>query len=121
DSLGCMTCQMATGELPFPGTSFGEVLIRHLQPPPPPPRSLVPAIPQAYEAMVLKCLEKKQEDRYQTMREVHDALAQVMERLGISRELPPATAEELAAAATGTKTRTSPGGMLKTPESPELP
>src|SRR5439155_12057235 len=35
--------------------------------------------------------------------------------------LPPATAEELAAAATGTKTRTSPGGVLKTPARPALP
>jgi len=82
---------------------------------------LAPAIPEAYEALILKCLEKKQEDRYQTMREVHDALAQVMERLGISRELPPASAYELAAAATGTKTRTSPGGVLKTPARPALP
>jgi serine/threonine protein kinase len=119
-SLGCMMFQMATGKLPFPGTSFGEVLIGHLQLPPPPPRSLVPAIPEAYEALILKCLEKKQEDRYQTMREAHEALARVMEDLGISRELPPASAEELAAAATGTKTRTNPGGVLKTPR-PALP
>ncbi|OLC77020.1 MAG: hypothetical protein AUH83_05330 [Deltaproteobacteria bacterium 13_1_40CM_4_68_19] len=120
-SLGCMMFQMATGKLPFPGTSFGEVLIGHLQLPPPSPRSLAPAIPEAYEALILKCLEKKQEDRYQTMRDAHDALAQVMGQLGISRELPPASAEELAAAATGTKTRTNPGGVLKTPARPALP
>src|SRR5205814_3283360 len=35
-SLGCMMYQMATGKLPFPGTSFGEVLIGHLQIPPTP-------------------------------------------------------------------------------------
>jgi len=34
-SLGCMMFQMATGKLPFPGLSFGEVLVGHLQLPPP--------------------------------------------------------------------------------------
>src|SRR5207237_992981 len=38
-SLGCMMYQMATGRLPFPGTSFGEVLIGHLQLTPPAPRA----------------------------------------------------------------------------------
>jgi hypothetical protein len=110
-----MMFQMATGRLPFPGTSFGEVLIGHLQLPPPRPRELVPAIPEAYEALILKCLEKKQEDRYQSMREVHDAIGQVMDQLQIPRELPVANAEEIAAASSGSKTRTNPGGLLKTP------
>src|SRR5207302_10552506 len=69
-SLGCMMYQMATGRLPFPGTSFGEVLIGHLQLTPPAPRTLAPEIPEAYEAVIVKCLQKKQEDRYQSMREV---------------------------------------------------
>jgi len=114
-SLGCMMFQMATGRLPFPGTSFGEVLIGHLQLPPPRPRELVPAIPEAYEALILKCLEKKQEDRYQSMHQTHDALAQVMEQLGISKDLPKASAEEIAATSSGTKTRSSPGIGARTP------
>src|SRR5205823_5437062 len=120
-SLGCMMYQMATGRLPFPGTSFGEVLIGHLQLTPPAPRTLSPEIPQAYEAVILKCLQKKQEDRYQSMREVHDAIAQVMDELGISRDLPAASADELAAAATGTRTRTNPESALKTPVRTALP
>jgi len=81
-SLGCMMFQMATGKLPFPGLSFGEVLVGHLQLPPPRPRDIAPATPEAYEAVVLKCLEKKQESRYQSMRALEDAIAQVMEQLG---------------------------------------
>jgi serine/threonine protein kinase len=120
-SLGCMMFQMATGRLPFPGTSFGEVLIGHLQLAPPAPRKLAPEIPEAYEAVILKCLQKKQEDRYQTMREVHDAIGAVMDDLGISRELPNASAEELAAVASSTKTRTNPGSAMKTPARAALP
>ena len=114
-SLGCMMFQMATGRLPFPGLSFGEVLIGHLQLAPPRPRELVPAIPEPYEELILKCLEKTQEARPQSMRDLHDALARVMEQLGISRELPAASPEEIAASSGGTKTRSSPGVAVRTP------
>jgi len=87
-SLGVMMYQMATGKLPFPGTNFGEVLMGHLQKQPPPPRSVVPEIPEDYEAVILKCLAKKQEDRYQSMAELHDAIFDVMQSHGISAELP---------------------------------
>ena len=87
-SLGCMMYQMASGRLPFPGSNFGEVLIGHLQQKPPPLRELKPETPAAYEAIVFKCLEKKQEDRFQSMRELEEAIEACMEQLGISRELP---------------------------------
>ena len=122
-SLGVMMFQMATGKLPFPGTSFGEVLIGHLQIAPPKPRALTPEIPAAFEAVILKCLEKKQEDRYQSMAELHDAIAAVMEELGITRELPVASEQEIAAAQ-GTRTRSTPPtqqGMRKTPRPPTRP
>jgi hypothetical protein len=87
-SLGCMMYQMAVGRLPFPGSNFGEVLMGHLQQPPPPLRAIQPQTPEAYEAIVLKCLEKKQEDRFQSMKELRRALEECMDQLGISKELP---------------------------------
>jgi serine/threonine protein kinase len=112
-SLGCMMFQMATGKLPFPGSSFGEVLIGHLQLPPPEPRSINPDIPEEYQAIILKCLAKDQDARFQTMRELHDAIGACMDAFGITRELPLADAAEVAAGSQGPKTKSSPGGKTK--------
>jgi len=87
-SLGVMMFQLATGRLPFPGSNFGEVLIGHLQVPPPQPRSLNPALPEPYEAIILKCLQKKQEDRYASMKELKHAIEACMDKLGLSKDLP---------------------------------
>jgi eukaryotic-like serine/threonine-protein kinase len=87
-SLGVMMFQLASGRLPFPGSNFGEVLIGHLQVPPPQPRSLNPQIPEAYEAVILKCLQKKQEDRYASMKELKHAIEACMDQLRISKDLP---------------------------------
>jgi len=57
-SLGVILFQLATGKLPFPGTSFGEVLIGHLQLAPPDPVLLNPLLPQEWSGVVLKCLAK---------------------------------------------------------------
>jgi hypothetical protein len=105
-SLGVMMFQMATGKLPFAGTSLGEVLIGHLQIAPPEPRTLNPAIPEEYQGIILKCLAKPQDERFQTMRELHDAIASCMAALGITRELPRATAAEEKAAHSPLRART---------------
>jgi len=93
-SLGVMMFQLATGRLPFPGAAFGEVLIGHIQLPPPRPRDLNPAIPEAYQTVILRTLQKRQEDRYQSMQQLHEAISRVMDQLGLSTELPPADKNE---------------------------
>jgi serine/threonine protein kinase len=93
-SLGVMMFQLATGRLPFPGAAFGEVLIGHIQLAPPRPRDLNPAVPEAYETVILRTLQKRQEDRFQSMQELHEAISRVMDQLGISTELPAADKNE---------------------------
>ncbi len=93
-SLGVMMFQLATGRLPFPGAAFGEVLIGHIQLPPPRPRDLNPAVPEGYETVILRTLQKRQEDRFQSMEQLHEAISRVMGQLGISTELPPAGKSE---------------------------
>jgi serine/threonine protein kinase len=87
-SLGVILFQLATGRLPFDGQSFGELLIGHMMKPPPAPRSIVPSIPAAYEAVVLKCLEKKPEDRFASMSDLYEALGAALDAEGFSREPP---------------------------------
>jgi len=108
-SLGVILFQLATGKLPFPGQSFGEVLIGHLQLPPPDPVTLNPLLPEEWSAIVLKCLAKKQEDRYQNMEQLRQAIGGCMDHLGIGHELPIATADEMA------MSRSNPGLPQQTP------
>ena len=89
-SVGVTMFQMATGKLPFAeaGPSFGKILMAHLQQPPPLPRSIEPQVPEELERIILRTLEKKPEDRYGSMNELHDAVLACMEGLGLSPEPP---------------------------------
>jgi Protein kinase domain/Inner membrane component of T3SS, cytoplasmic domain len=69
-SLGATTYAVLTGRPPLEGKTFVETILKIRQTPPPPPRQLQPAILPAFEAVVLKLLAKKPEDRFQTPAEL---------------------------------------------------
>ncbi len=73
-ALGVVLFQMLAGQLPFSGSTPVSLLMMQAQQPPPPPRSLNPEIPPAVEAVMLKALAKKPEERYQTAAEFVAAL-----------------------------------------------
>jgi len=73
-SLGVLLFQMATGVLPFSGESMGEVLVKQVAQPPPAPRGINPDLPPAVEQVILRCLAKEPGMRFQSMRELRDAL-----------------------------------------------
>jgi putative nucleotidyltransferase with HDIG domain len=76
-SLGLVLYRMVTGELPFVITNhhFMRYVMAHTQEPPRSPRSLVPELPLALEAVLLRSLAKKPEHRYSDMRSMARALA----------------------------------------------
>ena len=82
-ALGVTLYQMLTGRLPFLGDSAEasgssaavRIVYEHLHVKPAPPTSLNPALSQATEDVVLRCLEKDPGQRYGSVAEVYEALS----------------------------------------------
>ncbi|QDU80879.1 Serine/threonine-protein kinase PrkC [Polystyrenella longa] len=68
--LGAVLYAMLTGVAPFQGANSLEVLMRVLEQEPVQPRLLNPEIDRDLELILLKCLQKPQELRYQSAREL---------------------------------------------------
>jgi serine/threonine-protein kinase len=73
-SLGALTYALLTGQPPFEGSSPVDTLTRICTLEPAKPTQSQPSIPEAFEMVVLKLLEKRPEERYQTAAEVVQAL-----------------------------------------------
>ncbi len=69
-SLGVVLYQMASGRLPFAGSSAQETLARILQSPPDALGRLNYELPEEFERIVKKCLEKDRDRRYQSAKEL---------------------------------------------------
>jgi two-component system LytT family response regulator len=69
-SLGVVLYQMASGKLPFAGTSAQETLARILQSQPDALGRLNYELPEEFERVVRKCLEKDRDRRYQSAKEL---------------------------------------------------
>ena len=69
-SLGVVLYQMASGRLPFAGASAQETLARILQSPPDALGRLNYELPEEFERIVRKCLEKDRDRRYQSAKEL---------------------------------------------------
>ena len=64
-SLGVIIFEMITGRPPFKGTSAMSVALKHKTDMPGDPSDLDPQIPGSLSRLILKCLEKNKEKRYQ--------------------------------------------------------
>lgn len=77
-SLGIVLYEMATGQLPFNADDIGALLLQQVKQPPPPPRLLMPELPPALEAVILKALEKNPTRRFQSCAALATAIEAVL-------------------------------------------
>ncbi|MGH9281906.1 MAG: Stk1 family PASTA domain-containing Ser/Thr kinase [Acidimicrobiales bacterium] len=63
-SLGVVLYEMVTGKPPFAGDNPVTIAYKHVREDPVPPRQVNPAIPAAFEAIVLQAMAKEPDDRY---------------------------------------------------------
>ncbi len=75
-ATGIILYEMFTGHVPHTGETFMAVLAAHLNDTPPPMPSVNPELPvsPAFQAVVMKALAKKPEERYQSMAELAEAI-----------------------------------------------
>ncbi len=75
-SLGGILYFMLTGRPPFEGTNPTELMIAHARDPVVPPTKYRPDCPADLEAVVLRCMAKKADERYEDTRALAIALAE---------------------------------------------
>jgi eukaryotic-like serine/threonine-protein kinase len=76
-SLGVVIYEMATGRLPFAGASPSETVTNILDNDPAPLTKLSPQRPNALERIVNRLLAKRADERYQSAKDLREALARV--------------------------------------------
>ncbi|MGI6754520.1 MAG: Stk1 family PASTA domain-containing Ser/Thr kinase [Atopobiaceae bacterium] len=73
-SLGIVMYEAATGRVPFDGDDAISVALKQVNEQPTPPSQINPNVDAALESIILKCMQKNPNDRFQTADELYHAL-----------------------------------------------
>ncbi len=76
-SMGVVLYEMFTGSLPFEGDTPLAVVLKHVQEGPPPPQAKNPKIDPKIAAIILRCMQKNPQDRFQSVNDLYEALTKV--------------------------------------------
>ena len=81
-SLGVTLFRASTGELPFKGEDWYEIARQQVEDKPPRPRTINQTISKELEKIILTCLEKDPDDRFQSGEQLCQALAKLLQERG---------------------------------------
>src|SRR5512136_1750395 len=88
-SLGVILYEMATSHVPFTGETALGIAMKHKGETPKDPQKLNPNIPAGLSAVILKCLKKDQEERYQNAADVGAELDRIEKGLPTTERFVP--------------------------------
>ena len=91
-SLGATMYYLASGTVPFDGTSGPHIMSRHLNDPLPDPRLAVPELSADFCRLIGRMMAKEPADRYQTVVAVDVDLQHLQRGIGLVRQSPVPTA-----------------------------
>lgn len=105
-AVGVLLYEMSTGQMPFDAENLMGILTKHLYEAPDPPRQRAGGrgVSAALEAVILKCMQKEPEARYQTMASLLVDLNRIA-----AAETPHALLERLQGGAEATPPQSWPG------------
>ena len=86
-AMGAILFEMVTGRVPFEGDSPLSVAYKHKNEIPIAPRKLNAEVPEPFNKLILRCLEKEKDNRYQTAEELLADLIRIEEGLPISERV----------------------------------
>lgn len=87
-SMGVILYQLLTRQVPFDAESAIGIVLKHVTETPKPPVEIYPSVNPRLEAICLKAMEKKREDRYQTARELRADLKGALDGSVVTRSIP---------------------------------
>jgi len=117
-SLGCVLYLLSTGRRPFPGTTVMAVLTSLSADTPPAPRERNPAVPPAFDALVMGLLAKDPAGRPASAQAVVEAIKDI-ERALLTERRQAKLAPTTSLPAVVDSTRLAPAGLAPEPQPPD--
>jgi serine/threonine protein kinase len=87
-ALGVVLYELACGVLPFEARTVAEAIYKHVHTPPTPPHQHRPELPEALDALILRCLGKLPVERFASCADLALALRRLSGSVSPSLEVP---------------------------------